>query len=436
MQKDTTKLPLNKGQQAAADGFFEFLLDPDAKELNISGPGGTGKTFTMAHMVDTIMPQYHETCQLMGTKPQFNEVVMTATTNKAAEVLAQATGRPTSTYHSFQGLTVRNDYKTGEARVVPSKSYAVKRNKVIIIDEASMVDRQLKRFINEGTHNSKIIYIGDASQLLPVKETSSPVYNSGIKTFYLTEQMRTSSPHLQALHEQLRNTVNGVTPFLPIKCVPGVIDWVDSTEMEYLLNEAFGTKTDSRIVAYTNDQVVNYNTYIREINGYHGEFSVGEELVSNSAITIGSNDRLSIEQELTITERDSSTRKIAITDDIELEVRDCTLDLGYGGEVEEVPIPVDFDYFGRLIKYFQKQQNWERYFHLKERYPDLRALHACTVHKSQGSSYDTIFIDASDLSVCRQPDVVARLLYVAVSRARKRVVFYGDLAQKYGGLIK
>lgn len=30
--------------------------------------------------------------------------------------------------------------------------------------------------------------------------------------------------------------------------------------------------------------------------------------------------------------------------------------------------------------------------------------------------------------------MVARLLYVAVSRARKRVVFYGNLASKYGGL--
>lgn len=127
MYKSTTKLPLNPGQEAAAEGFFDFLLDPNASELRISGPGGTGKTFTMAHMIDEIMPRYHETCSLMGIPALYNEVIMTATTNKAAEVLARATGRPTSTYHSFQGLTIRNNLKTGEADLIPSKSFSIKR---------------------------------------------------------------------------------------------------------------------------------------------------------------------------------------------------------------------------------------------------------------------------------------------------------------------
>ena len=125
-----TKAPLNKGQEAVAKEFFDFLLDPNASEFNISGPGGTGKTFLMSHLIDDTMPAYMETCSLMGTKPLYNEVVMTATTNKAAEVLAQATGRPTSTYHSFQGLIVKNDFKTGEANVVPSKSFNIKKNKI------------------------------------------------------------------------------------------------------------------------------------------------------------------------------------------------------------------------------------------------------------------------------------------------------------------
>lgn len=439
MYKSTTKLPLNPGQEAAAEGFFDFLLDPNASELRISGPGGTGKTFTMAHMIDEIMPRYHETCSLMGIPALYNEVIMTATTNKAAEVLARATGRPTSTYHSFQGLTVRNNLKTGEADLIPSKSFSIKKNKVIFIDEASMIDRKLKKFINEGTHQSKIVYLGDKCQLLPVKETSSPVYNdSSIKEFMLTQQMRTDVPELHALHEQLRGTIEGKHGFLPIKAVPGIIDWIeDGDEMRKEVEGHFMTKTDTRIVAYTNQQVVNYNTFIRAMNGFHGEFCIGEELVSNSAIQIGAGDRLSIEQECQIVDQDSATRKILIdSSGIELEVRDCTLDTGYGGVFEGIPIPVDMDYFIRLQKYYAHQKNWERHFYLKETFPELRALHASTVHKSQGSTYDTIFIDATDLSTCRQPDVVARLFYVAVSRARHRVVFYGSLAEKFGGLVR
>lgn len=429
-----TKLPLNQGQEAVAKEFFDFLLDPNATEFNISGPGGTGKTFLMSHLIDDTMPAYMETCSLMGAKPLYNEVIMTATTNKAAEVLAQATGRPTSTYHSFQGLIVKNDFKTGETNVVPSKSFAVKKNKIIFVDEASMIDRQLLKYAREGTHQSKLVFVGDASQLLPVKENKSPVYAGNIPTHYLTEQMRTDKLELKALHQQLRDTVNGVTGFLPIKCIPGVIDWVQGEEMEKLVLEHFCNPTDSRIVAYTNDQVINYNNFIREANGLTGEYKVSEKLVSNSAVKVGTEDRLSIEQEVEVIDQDSSTRMIRVVNDIELEVRDSTLDLGYGGIVSDVPVPTDPDYFNKLVKWLGKDKNWEPYFRLKETIPDLRAMHSCTVHKSQGSSYDTIFIDANDLSSCRQPDMVARLLYVAVSRARNRVVFYGDLAQKYGGL--
>lgn len=432
---NTAKLPLNAGQSAASEDFFKFLFDKHQKEMGISGPGGVGKTYTMANMIDEIMPRYFHTCSVMGERPLYDSVEMTATTNKAAEVLARATGRPASTYHSLQGLIVKTNYGTGEQTLAQSRNFSILQNKVIFIDEASMVDRQLRKYILEGTHQCKIVYVGDEHQLLPVKENESPVYASGIPTSYLTEQMRTSIPELQALHQQLRDTVSGKTGFLPIKIIPGIIDWVDNDQMIAELENHFGNQTDSRVVAYTNRQVVDYNNYIRGINGLEGEFQVGEQLVSNSAVTLNREDRLSIEQEVTIVDADSSTRKVIITPDIELEVRDTVLDLGYGGTTEAA-LPVNYDYFNQVVNYFAKQKNWKQHYELKETYPELRATHACTVHKSQGSSYDTIFIDAGDLSNCRIPDMVARLLYVAVSRARHRVVFYGDLASKFGGLVR
>jgi ATP-dependent exoDNAse (exonuclease V) alpha subunit len=46
-----------------------------------------------------------------------------------------------------------------------------------------------------------------------------------------------------------------------------------------------------------------------------------------------------------------------------------------------------------------------------------------------------VLIDATNISLCHNPSQVARMLYVAASRARHRVVFYGELAAKYGGLL-
>jgi ATP-dependent exoDNAse (exonuclease V) alpha subunit len=57
---------------------------------------------------------------------------------------------------------------------------------------------------------------------------------------------------------------------------------------------------------------------------------------------------------------------------------------------------------------------------------DLRAAYAQTINKSQGSTYDQVFIDLDDVSKCRNPNQLARMLYVAVSRARTRVYFTGD----------
>jgi ATP-dependent exoDNAse (exonuclease V) alpha subunit len=61
--------------------------------------------------------------------------------------------------------------------------------------------------------------------------------------------------------------------------------------------------------------------------------------------------------------------------------------------------------------------------------------YAKTVHKSQGSTHDDVYIDLGNISTCHNPNQAARMLYVAFSRARNRVFLFGQLAEKYGGLI-
>jgi exodeoxyribonuclease-5 len=46
--------------------------------------------------------------------------------------------------------------------------------------------------------------------------------------------------------------------------------------------------------------------------------------------------------------------------------------------------------------------------------------YATTVHKSQGSTFDTVFVDHRDLQACRGPEKRA-LLYVAVTRPERRL---------------
>jgi nucleoside-triphosphatase THEP1 len=429
---------LNTGQQNAADAFMAFLFSAE-KEFIISGPGGVGKTHLMSYLIDETMPRYHDTCRMMGIPPTFTDVQMTATTNKAAEVLAQATSRPTSTVHSFLNLKVADNYDTGESRVTKTLNWMVHENKILFIDECSMIDSPLYTLVQEGMHDSKIVYVGDHCQLAPVMEPISPIYkNPDIPFFVLTEQMRNAGqPALMNVCQQLRGTVE-TGQFQPIRIVPGVIDLLDDNQMQAAIAATFQNQTrDSRILAYSNNRVMMYNDHIRALRQLPAEYQTGELLVNNSTMQL-KKGRLSVEEEITILSRDPDTELVVIDEDepnAVLEIRRCTIQTSIGEVFQNIPVPVNKAHHKALMQYYGNKKRWPLYFQLKNNYPDFRQRDAATVHKSQGSTYDSVFIDLANISSCHQPHVVARMLNVAFSRARSRVFLYGQLASKYGGLI-
>lgn len=431
-----TKPSLNAGQRAAADAFFEFLLDEDQKYFIISGPAGVGKTFLMSYIIDHTMEHYQKTCALIDQEVIYTEVQMTATTNKAAEVLGVATNRPTSTIHSYLNLRVVEDFKTGKTSLSRTRDWQVLQNKIIFIDECSMIDSDLTEAINDGTLKCKIVFVGDHNQLAPVFEKISPIYRQRYPFFELTEQMRNrDNQALMDVCQQLRDTVeNGV--FKPIRVVPGSIDWLDDEQMQSKLIETFipGPNLNSRILAYTNKQVNEYNLWIREQRGLPDEYTEGEILVNNSAVKIRDKHQISVEQEVTI-RKTKDSRTIKVTPDVELQCQVFDLETSFGEVIYDVNYPTDRKYLDDALKYLASRKDWEHYYHIKNNFPDIRPRDAATVHKSQGSTYDSVFIDVGNISKVNQNDVAARMLYVAFSRARSNVYLYGDLAKRYGGLI-
>lgn len=422
---------LNSGQQLAADGFFAFLMGSD-KELNISGPGGVGKTFLMGYLIDSIIPKYHKTCQLLGIAPIYKEVVMTATTNRAAEVLSEATGKEAITIHSFLGLRVADNYQTGETTLHKTNAWTIKTNLIIFIDEGSCIGWKLLEIIRGSTLNCKIVYVGDHCQLAPVKETISPIYTQKLPLYELTEPMRNSGqPQLMALCDQLRETVKtGI--FKPIKIIPGVVDLFTNPQMQAAIDASFiDPDTDSRILAYSNPRVNAYNEYIRELRMHVNQYTVGEHLISNTSVKLAKDVMLSVEEPITIHWLADSAHEVTIEEDNTLMVREATLQLRHGQKLE-VLLPEDKSHFTALIKYYQRMKQWQHYFHLKNTYPDLRPRDASTVHKAQGSTFDKVFIDIGNIGECRNPQEAARMLYVAVTRAKNGIHLFGDLPTKYG----
>lgn len=428
---------LNQGQQAAADAFFEFLFSEDS-EFIISGPAGVGKTYLMDYIIDNTMPRYEEMCQLLGEESKYYSVAMTATTNKAADVLSQSVKRPTQTVHSYFGLVVQNDFSTGKTKIRRRKDWEAKGNTIIFIDECSMIDTELWKELQAGTVNCKLVYVGDRHQLAPVQEDLSPVYKHNSPMVELLEPVRNANqPALMAICQQLRDTVaTGV--FQPIQEVPGVIDILDDREMQAELATTFQKQThEARVLAYTNKRVVEFNDHIRSVRALPDRFTVGEYLVAASMIHT-KKGQVPVETEIEVLLNRGPDQLLIDKDHggVYLDVDRIDLRTSLGDVLREVPVMTDRKHFDELVRYYSRRKQWDRYFFLRDQVADLRPRDAATVHKSQGSTYDTVFIDLGNIGTCHQPDQVARMLYVAFSRARSRVFLYGDLAQKYGGLVR
>ncbi|MEA2019714.1 MAG: ATP-binding domain-containing protein, partial [Campylobacterota bacterium] len=75
--------------------------------------------------------------------------------------------------------------------------------------------------------------------------------------------------------------------------------------------------------------------------------------------------------------------------------------------------------------YQEKQKEWKIFFAFKEFFVDVKYRFASTIHKLQGSTYDTVYIDlislAQSFEYTKDKDLFYRLIYVSLTRAAKHI---------------
>lgn len=267
---------LNSDQQAALDKFKEFL-DHDSNEnydiFILKGYAGTGKTTLVKVMVEYASCG-HE-CKLM------------APTGRAAKVLAQKTEHVANTIHSTIYCGMNIDLETGKM------SFGLDLNEdslytVYFVDEASMVsdmpsDNELFHFgtgylmkdLLQFCSPRKIVFVGDAAQLPPVGQNTSPSldaellasrYNVKVMTAELTQVVRQDNKGL------IYANASAIREALDAGCFTRFVieegdDVRRSTDLFADYAACVGGKADdeSIIITYTNAATLDYNRKVRQM---------------------------------------------------------------------------------------------------------------------------------------------------------------------------
>jgi ATP-dependent exoDNAse (exonuclease V) alpha subunit len=415
----TPTITLTEDQENALNAFHQFLLDPIEQVFVLSGYSGCGKSTLVRTIIDEV-PKFIRAAKLINPSQKDYFIELTATTNKAAENLGQITGHSAGTIHSFLGLRVNTDFRTGVTTLTPRRGATKLEGYLLFIDEASYVDKQLLQMIFQLTSDCKIVFIGDPAQLTPVKATSTPVFDANFTGAHLAKVVRQAEGNpIVELATKFRHTVNTgeFFSFTP-----------DGTSVVYMTRDKFNEAIeaeftrpdwkyqDSKVLAWTNKCVIGYNHFVNNHVKGDPHFAVGDYAVVNSFITVNGGKSFKTDQMVQITDISSEV------ENLEVMGKWFTLDNDIA-----VFMPNTLAEKNARIKEAKAHNEWSVVSVIETQWVDLRAAYACTINKAQGSTFDRVFIDLDDIRRCNSGDQIARMLYVGVSRARHQVFLTGDL---------
>lgn len=394
---------LTNSQELGLKEISKFLNSKNTC-ICLSGKPGVGKSF------------FIKECVVPLAESRNIPVILTATTNKAANVIDGIT-----TYSAF-GLKMQFNESTGKYDIDQRYLKQIYCS-LLIIDEASMLDKQLLDIILKNVRRSKIIFVGDMNQLPPVGY-SADVF-SKYPVIELTDVVRQKKQDLIDCIESAKDCIKNATIFEPRASAN--VHILNNAEDAQEVLKTFGNS--DKILSYTNKRVIAFNQVYRDLHDKPSEFRVGDLVVNKSyAAPFGIPDKMLMgntlyaEEESIITDISEPHLANMNGKDIEFEVQTVHL-LG-----KEFPfyIPCNPQLYRTFLNNFANQKDWKMYYFFREKMAELRDNNACTVHASQGSTYDRVYIDYKDIVKGKGQTVgnKARMLYVALSRAKEEIYIY------------
>lgn len=451
------KIILNQQQIEAIRLIKEFIASRESYFL-LSGFAGTGKTT----VVKKILDEYPK------------RAIVSAPTRKANAVISQSTTRQGYTIHSLLGLQPDinlADFNPNEPVFGQINKASIKNYDLIIIDEASMINKSLFELIDSEitkSLSSKVIFLGDKAQIPPVGDQVSPIFQLENRC-ELTQLMRQADSNpLVELSQQLRDVSEELPYFLNKKETvlnkenEGVLFVKSNDEFREQIKKVFGSsyaKTDlnyAKLIAWRNKTVMLANRIIRDLVFGEGADLIekGDVLIGYRAIKANSKESFLINNCVDYKVVEVSKKQKNMNGLMGYSVKVHEKAKIYKGFDEKSIFIIDSDDTCNLNQYAEIHDNlleiarsdrmWSTYYEFRknnllmidvERYSDgsLRPKNsiikkdldygfAVTAHKAQGSTYKKVFVLLKDISLNKNFIERNQILYVAMTRAQKMCV--------------
>lgn len=472
LKNPTAISSFTEGQRKAYVELIDWInaaYNPNDNKRALIGPAGTGKTYLVRALIT-------------NSNLSYSTIGVAAPTHKACHVLQESINLPNikaSTLQSDLGLRLNFDvdkFDINNPPFDPKGRIKIDKYKIYIVDESSMINKGLCTFLEKicKSKQCKLLYIGDSYQLPPVNEYKSMAFE-GIRKYELTEIVRQEEDNpvlslLNILRDDIKNNKNNFLAYLmnnrsrfDASNIKGysVMNNDDFCKemLTYFSDEQITKNVDFvKIIAYTNRAVGNWNKFIRK------------NIIVSANKSIITKDDLFISY-ITLVDEFMS---IIIQNSEEYIVKDIVdyvhpkyglkgfmvkFQAIHGGQVTSPFFVIDHTDRETLLSYvaitdrliedaknatrFTRATKWREYYKFKESSlllcniadskgqitysRDIDYGFALSAHKSQGSTFDTVFVDLDDIVYDKygRPytniNEVRRRLYVACSRCKNKL---------------
>lgn len=454
-------MELNVEQQECKDKILHFLSKNENDYFGIYGAGGTGKTYTISKTL----------------KNYKGKILFLGATNKVVSVLKSSlensgfSNQNVKTIDSFLNFRIEKDefnistisYRFPSIKEIPN---------LLVIDEVSMITNQKFSLIQRLKNHCKIILIGDSLQLPPIEEDKNTITRNAhgflvSKIFTVVKPENSYTLTIQNRQKDgtdLSLLVKNFRDFMHLK-----IDPIKLAEKKQNNKDIFYYFTNDKelkseiknnncvAVCFKNLSVLNFNWLIGSTKSMKkdyrlNEINIGDSLMfdafyfhenktkKTSFYTSNIVEVLEIEQGITenFKIKNNITKVITYSKikvvDSDKEVQEIRYIQGglygaNGGGLSSSVYGQRKTYTEHIKKGKNVNENIKflkdlntRFANYQNSFAKLKKPYAITAHKAQGSTYDTVIIPVYDFYAFNFKDA-NQLLYVALSRAKEKIIF-------------